>query len=323
MLSLKDIVGLNIEVSSRCNGKCPFCSRNKKKRSYDNHIIGLSDFKKLPNPMFDTLEWVSFGGNFGDFATNDQMPDITAYIKEMNPKIELYGDSNGSVQNEKWWARLGQFFQEGSLFFSLDGLENTHAIHRKGTNFKKIINNVKAFTSAGGQAFWKFILFKHNENQIDEAEKKAKEIGCSRFFVVSSREYDQECQRPEKIKFDLKHEIFSSYQQKTIAENEHAICKPYANQSIYIAADGTVHPCCLAHCMYITDHDPSFKYIVPLIEKNIEKINFKINPLAEIISSSYFENVFKISKTNSYCMLKCNKYKKKAQNKLVLYDKYF
>ncbi len=209
------------------------------------------------------------------------------------------------------------------MFFSLDGLEDTHALHRRGTDFKKIIDNVRAFTSAGGTAFWKFILFRHNEHQVDTAQQLAREIGCRRFMVVSSREYNSECLRPETVRFDLKNEIFTRYQEKIKAENGHAVCKPIANRSIYIAADGTVHPCCLAHCNYITEHDASFKFVVSLIDQHKDQINFRTRPLDEIISGPYFEKVLRLSKNNAYCMLKCNKYKKKAQQEVILRDFYF
>ncbi|MFW2369122.1 MAG: hypothetical protein ACN4GW_22120, partial [Desulforhopalus sp.] len=159
-------------------------------------MLSLSDFKLLPQKLFESLEWASFAGNFGDPSTNVELPQISAYLKEANPAVTLMGDTNGSVQNEQWWRNLGRSFTDGTMFFALDGLEDTHAIHRKHTDFNRILQNVAAFASTGGVAHWKFILFKHNEHQVEKAERLAQEIGCSRFFVVSSREYNSECQKP-------------------------------------------------------------------------------------------------------------------------------
>ena len=33
------------------------------------------------------------------------------------------------------------------------------------------MENVNAFISAGGTAYWKFLIFKHNEHQVEEAKK--------------------------------------------------------------------------------------------------------------------------------------------------------
>jgi MoaA/NifB/PqqE/SkfB family radical SAM enzyme len=323
MLHLNDIAGINVEVSARCNARCPFCSRNKKVRSYGNHLLTLADFKKLPEKLFESLEWVSFGGNFGDPSTNPELPQISEYFKAMCPAVTLMADTNGSVQNSQWWRTLGPSFSNGIMYFSVDGLGDTNANHRKGTDFNKITENIAAFTNGGGVAYWKFILFEHNKHQVDEAEKTAKELGCTRFFVISSREYNNECERPGNTTFQIKEEIFAAYRQKTIEQNEQALCKPLQNHSIYLAADGTVHPCCLAHCNFITEHEPSFEFIIGLIEKNLDQINFKTRPLEDILGDSYFNDVLEISKSNSYCMMKCNKHRKKAIEQLILHDTYF
>jgi len=323
MISLDKLVGLNIEVSSICNAKCPFCSRNKKVRTYDTHLIRLADFKRLPKSFLRHLEWVAFGGNFGDLAANNDMPQMAEYAKQLNHKVQLHGDTNGSLQKASWWHELGLHYQDGFMVFSLDGLDDTHAIHRRGTDFQTIVKNTRAFAGAGGVAYWKFILFEHNEHQIRQAEKIAEDIGCTRFFVVSSREYNGECRRPQSMQFELKKEIDTRYQAQVLSENGFARCKPFANQSIYIAADGTVHPCCLAHCMYITEYEPSFKFAAHLIQDHLDRINFKTRPLEKIIQGAYFKKMFKLSKTNSYCISKCNKYKKEARQELILYDRYF
>jgi len=84
------------------------------------------------------------------------MVQIAGYIKELNQDVVLGGETNGSIQDEKWWRTLGSFFKDGSMEFSLDGLFDTHAIHRIGTDYHKIIKNIKAFTGAGGVAHWKW-----------------------------------------------------------------------------------------------------------------------------------------------------------------------
>lgn len=323
MLHLEDIKALNIEVSSKCIGKCPFCSRQQKVRPYGGHLIALSEFKLLPVAFIRQLKLITFAGNFGDLCSNSELVDIAGYVKQLNPCVKMGGDTNGSLQDESWWRDLGSLFQNGCMVFSLDGLADTHAIHRRGTDFYKIIRNIKAFTAAGGTAYWKFIVFKHNEHQIEAAQALAGDIGCARFYVISSRDYDDTCRHPETFDFQVKREIFSSYRQKLSLKDAPVLCKPWHSGSIYIAADGSVHPCCFAHCMYITEHNHLFRYIIPLVEKHKDQINFKTRPLAEILSGPYFSAVEYESKRNLYCATKCNSYKKKIRKEVVLHDTFF
>ena len=323
MLQIEDIKALNIEVSAKCIGSCPFCSRSQKVRPYGEHVITLSEFKLLPASFLKQLQIITFGGNFGDFCSNPEFVEIARYIKQTNDTVKMGGDTNGASQDEAWWKTLGPFFHDGGLVFTLDGLEDTHSIHRRGTSFGKIIRNVKSFTAAGGVAHWKFVLFEHNEHQIKDAEALAKEIGCSRFFVISSRDYDDRRRQPQTFNIDIKRDLFLSYWEKLEDGEKHAMCKPWNAGSIYIAADGTVHPCCFAHCMYITEHNKLFGYMVSLVDKYYNDINFKTTPLQGILAGPYFEEVFAKSKLNKYCTIKCNKYKKEIRKNLILYDTYF
>ena len=75
--------------------------------------------------------------------------------------------------------------------------------------------------------------------------------------------------------------------------------------------------------MYVTQHNRSFEYIVPLIEKYKDQINFKTRPLGEIVSGPYFSTVFAESKLNLYCATKCNRHKKKIRKEVVLRDTFF
>lgn len=102
MLTLKHIKALNIEISSKCIAKCPFCSRDQKIRPYGNHMISSAEFKKLPQSLIKGLKWINFGGNFGDLSTNRDLVKICEYLKMLNKDIFLGGNTNGSVQTEEW-----------------------------------------------------------------------------------------------------------------------------------------------------------------------------------------------------------------------------
>ena len=323
MLKIEDIQAIHFEITSRCVARCPFCSREQKIRDYGNHDITLADFKRLPQTFIAQLKRLSFSGNFGDVCANPEFVDMVAYIKSVNPHVTMDGETNGSLQNEQWWRRLGAGFHQGSLIFALDGLGDTHHLHRRGTRFDRVTRNLEAFVTGGGNAYWKFIVFEHNENQIEAAESHAGDLGCRGFFVVSSREYTSHLKKPKTLDVEIKRDIYHTYLDRLSGKERRALCKPFNEGSIYIAADGTVHPCCFAHCMYITEHNRAFDFIVPLIEQYRSQINFKTKTIEDIIEGPYFEAVARQSPTNDYCQLKCNRYRKKVREKLTLYEKWF
>ena len=182
---------------------------------------------------------------------------------------------------------------------------------------------MRAFVAGGGVALWQFIVSKHNEHQLQAAEDLAQEIGCRRFYAIASRDFSPDLQPPEIFDFRIKREVFSGHRAKLEGSDRQALCRPLADGTLYIAADGSVHPCCYAHLMYITEHNEKFGFIVPLVEKYYDRINFKTRPLADIIRGSYFAEVFKRSGKNAYCQTKCNRFRKQLRRQLVLYDRFF
>ncbi len=323
MIRLKSIKALNIEVSAKCNANCAFCSRGHKVLTYGDHLITAADVKRLPDGFIRQLRWISFGGNFGDLCNNPEFPEIVGHIRRLNPDIVLEGDTNGSFQDETWWETLGPSFQRGAMIFAIDGLEDTHRLHRRGTDFRKIIRNVRAFSGNGGVAHWKFIVFKHNEHQISAAEALAEEIGCAGFYAIASREYNERLIPPETIDFKIKRDVFSAYRKKLTGAQRQAVCKPVGNHSIYIAADGTVHPCCIAHLVHITKENERMGFIRPLLAEHYDRINFKTTPLSDIVSGPYFTQVIEKSKQDPYCMTRCNCYKKQIGKELILRESRF
>ena len=319
MLKLRDISALNVESSSKCTASCAFCSRQQKIKPYGEHVLLLKDFKLLPREMIQGLKRVTFAGNFGDFSTNHDMVAIADYLKCLNGNIVLGGDTNGMAQSEDWWQELGTHFADGAIAFAVDGLEDTHARHRVGTDYNNVLRNIHAFARGGGMAYWKFIVFAHNEHQVEAAESRARDIGCKGFTAISSRNYNSDLRIPKSFQFDIKRNVFSHY----LDMSPFALCNPIHKGSLYLAADGTVHPCCFAHSMYICGHNHEFRFIVPLIEKFRREINFKTRPLESILTGPYFKAVLEQSRNNAYCRMKCNSHKKEIRRQLVLHEKLF
>ena len=49
------------------------------------------------------------------------------------------------------------------------------------------MTNVKSFIQAGGEAHWEFLVFKHNEHQVEEARNLAREMGFKEFYLKKRR----------------------------------------------------------------------------------------------------------------------------------------
>jgi hypothetical protein len=93
--------------------------------------------------------------------------------------------TNGSLRDKNWWADLGKILSRPGdiVAFGIDGLSDTNHLYRINSSFDKIIENAKSFISSGGNARWDFLVFEHNQHQIDAARALAHDLGFRSFAV--------------------------------------------------------------------------------------------------------------------------------------------
>jgi MoaA/NifB/PqqE/SkfB family radical SAM enzyme len=222
------ITRLHLELTTLCNLRCAFCLHQEKDNySLDFDILNKSIIKK---EYLEGLKNIDLIGNSGDAIFHPKILDIIKnFITEMPKDCALQLATNGSIHSENWWKDLAEIFQKrGYAVFSLDGIGETHSIHRE-SNFNTVFNNMKTFVGAGGKAVWKFILFDHNEHQVEEAKNVCSKIGCE-FQLQESRNYNSKLKKPLKENSEQK-------------SNESIGCS-FCGGAIYVGADGLVSPCC-------------------------------------------------------------------------------
>ena len=302
MLTLDQVRRIHVELTTRCNARCPMCMRNYRGFEYNSGYpdceLSLEQFKHIltpnvlamimrpPDSFSHGFQGVSFNGNLGDFASARDAAEIVKYLTDQN--VNVHVNTNGSLRNTAWWAQLAH--PRVTVGFALDGLADTHSLYRQDTDWNKIINNAQAFIAAGGQAVWRFVPFEHNQHQEADCRALAKKLGFSNFeniydgrdsTPVFSRtgEYSHQIgpdSRPAaaipKIQ-DLLHSHVTWFDAQTVRSAKDVTplnlrCTHKMNREIYIAADGTVYPCCYLGFYPDTMKHPGNNQIRPLIHQN-------------------------------------------------------
>ena len=190
-----EIKGLHIELTTKCNACCPMCSRNFKGKTREGLKIqewSLTDCKKLiPKQFLRQLELISLCGVYGDPINAVDLKEIINYFYLCNTllKIDLY--TNGSLFNEEWWEDLALMTKDKNfnIIFGIDGSDEISELHRCNTSFEKVINNAKAYINKGGKAHWDFIVFKHNEHQVEKARELSKQLNFCSFQIKKTSRF--------------------------------------------------------------------------------------------------------------------------------------
>jgi MoaA/NifB/PqqE/SkfB family radical SAM enzyme len=189
-----EIKTVHLEVTDSCNASCPMCARNinggEDNPQLPNTELYLEDIKTMFSDDFIMqLDRLYMCGNYGDPIAAKDTLEIFEHFRKVNPKINLSMHTNGSAKKSEWWKNLAKVIgNHGYVVFSIDGLEDTNHLYRQNTIWSKIMENAQAFIDAGGQARWDYIVFEHNEHQVEDAKALSERMGFRKFqFKKSAR----------------------------------------------------------------------------------------------------------------------------------------
>jgi len=234
---LRDIKVLHLEPTDVCQAACPLCARETdpqfdKRRQH--HLDMYQIMQVFNADCITKLDKMFMSGNYGDPAAGRHTLDIYREFRKMNTNIVLGMNTNGGLQNTLWWHELAHIFNQpyDYVVFSIDGLESTNHIYRKGVSWSKVMQNAEAFIASGGCAHWDMLVYQHNEHQVDACERLARDMGFKWFRVkISKRPFVGNLAAPI-------HWHVPQQQSRKIS------CHVLNEQSVYIDAQGRVSPCC-------------------------------------------------------------------------------
>lgn len=320
MFKFTELKQIHLEITNNCQASCPMCNRNIS-GGLDNPLIkirnwSLAEFKNVMTPkVLNQLDSYYFCGNFGDPMLNNDLIEMCQYSTEVAPDTPIAIHTNGGARSKEWWEQLARALPNNHrVVFALDGLEDTHHLYRVGTQFDKVIDNAYAFIQAGGIAEWVFIKFKHNEHQVEEARRTAKELGFQHFTLKNSSRFILEPQvKVVDRKGDTTHfiepatdvpmkfvdkKIIQAY--KNIVANSKIECKSKHEKEIYIDAFGEVLPCCwLAIVPYsYINPDEALEVKTEMLRQhkelvnNLGEINAFDKPVKDIIESNKYQTAW-------------------------------
>ena len=329
---LDELKSIEFDITSYCNSGCPICVRHKWGTSDLIDEMKLAHLDK--DVIFKIADEVSpkvkfhLNGVLGDAMMHPDIVEIVEYITSKGIWTNI--ETNGGSRNEKLWAELGKF-EKFTVQFSIDGLADTNFIYRIKTNFDKIISNAKAFINAGGKAHWKFIVFEHNQYQVEEAKQLAKEIGFEKFTVLDSfrflepqykidkkyYKHNKEAEQKDyiiapgdKVKEKLSKFLISNMTKADMTSIE---CKSIHRKDMFVAHDGNVWPCCFFESFkHKQDFKDLYKSATDLYGIGFNNL-YQNSSFKDVFYSDFFQQFLDKNwnkSPNKICQIKCGKEEK-------------
>jgi MoaA/NifB/PqqE/SkfB family radical SAM enzyme len=297
------MVNFHIEPTSKCTLECPLCDRTWFYETFkrrDIHEIDVDHLVKFVGMNAD----VSMCGNNGDPIYHSRFIEMCRKLKDNNCKIAI--TTNGSAKTKEWWSELNGILDENDkIIFSIDGLEDTNHLYRKNAKWQSIMGAIEALAKRDCTLEWKFIVFKHNQHQIEEAKRLSDSLGFDFFKLEHSdrwlgkkdlmpdREFvDSVYEQQKQVLINPK---FSTEMQPKCLKND------TPENDLYIDAEGDFYPCC-----WIGTYRYRFKSIFNPKDK---PFNIKDNTLDTILDQVMVKDFFKSTKqftsAHECCKIQC------------------
>ena len=319
------VTRITIEGTNICALKCPACARQKIEGN--KYLHDLNNKQSLSLNFFQThfnqelakedIELL-FSGNYGDIIYHPDFLSIMEYLKEAGFRLHI--ETNGSNKPTSWWNKLAQILTvNDQITFSIDGLDKSNGVYRINSNFKSIIDGIKVMTPVT-KVNWKFIVFSHNEHEVEQAKDFAKELGVHTFKINKSGRFRKKDELKPKnpdwigvktqnktiIREALRTRNILNYirpipSKKSITKSKHDIkvlkrCE--TGTSLFLSNDGYLYPCCAGR-----DIKKGSWFL-----KNREEWNLNTKSMNEIISSDVWMKLLDQINNNKTCPEECLRY---------------
>lgn len=238
-----------IEPTNICNGLCPLCPVGARIDKRKKGHLRYDDYVKLIDEIKDIAKTVIM--NFaGEPILNRDIGKIAAY-SEANGIYTIIG-TNGTLDKSEELVDSGV----SEILFALDGAtEETYReyrTYRDGTGFGTIVDNLKRIVARKRELgvdkpaiILQFVVFKHNEHEIEEITKLGEELGVDAidFKPVCINDFFDTPLEDLIAKFSPKKRGHLGYKKE-----EHAVTKPpwcsFSFHETEILWNGDVTACC-------------------------------------------------------------------------------
>jgi radical SAM protein with 4Fe4S-binding SPASM domain len=239
---------ISIEPTTSCNLHCPECPSGLRQFSRATGKLETQTLQRIIDELGKYLFYVTF------YFQGEPLlhPQFLSFVKMLKHQNLLVGTStNAHFLTEQ---KILEVLDSGldRLIISLDGTDQeTYATYRQGGNFDTVVENLqnlvrlkKLHHSASPFIELQFIVFKHNEHQVEEIKKLGKQMGVNKVSIKTAQLYEFENGNPLMPGL-LKYSRYQEYEDGKFRIKSALPNRCYRSWSgNVITWDGNVVPCC-------------------------------------------------------------------------------
>ena len=239
---------ISIEPSAVCNLKCPQCPVGKGDIRRKNNFLDNVIYEGIIDQLHRSA--ITLNLNFqGEPLMNVNLPDWVRYAG--NRGLYTITSTNGHNLTGEVPMKLVKSGLD-RIIISVDGTDpETYTKYRRGGNFATVIDGIKTLSDARAIAgknnpliIIQFLVFKHNEHQVEQILKLGREWGADKVHIKSAQiEYFEDGKDWLPDEKNYKRYAETSDGALILKKNPQNRCRRIWETTV-ITSDAVVVPCC-------------------------------------------------------------------------------
>jgi radical SAM protein with 4Fe4S-binding SPASM domain len=259
-------MGLSIEPTTSCNLRCSECPSGLRSFTRPTGMLNPQTFQHVIDQLKSRLIWLTFYFQ-GEPYLNKDFLKMVKYAHDQglytmtSTNAHYFTDEVAKETIESGLSRI---------IVSMDGItQDTYEKYRKGGSLEKVKDGIgklvewkKKLGSSTPHIVLQFIVFGHNEHEVEEVKKLGKEMGVDEVKIKSAQIYD--FSNTDLLPGDEKYTRYKSENGSYQIKNELMNHCWRMWSSAVITWDGKVIPCCFdkdAHHQIGTIEEKPFQEI--------------------------------------------------------------
>jgi radical SAM protein with 4Fe4S-binding SPASM domain len=242
-------VSISFEPTTSCNLRCPECPSGLRAFSRPTGMLKKDFFRETIDQLHRELLYLIFYFQ-GEPYLNPDFLDMVKYASSKG--IYTATSTNAHYLTE---ANARRTVESGldRLIISIDGTtQETYKQYRVGGNLEKVLEGARNIVkwkqelkSKTPLVVFQFLVVRHNEHQIEEVKRIAKEIGVDDVWLKTAQVYDYENDPNGLIPTNARYSRYKKNSEgKMVFKGNNANhCWRLWHDPV-ITWDGTVVPCC-------------------------------------------------------------------------------
>lgn len=243
---------VRLEASTFCQLKCPTCetATGELYETVPKGFLRFDHFKAFLDeaPQIRQIEL----SNFGEVFLNPQLSDIMRYADEKGVELRMANGANLNTVRDDVLENTVKY-KLRHIRCSIDGAsQETYEQYRRRGNFDTVMANIRKinewkahYGSPYPELTWQFVVFGHNEHEIQKARAMAEELGMAFLLKLNWDEDHSPVKDKEMVRREMAHGAASrsEFKEQFGAGYMEHVCHQLWDEP-QINFDGVVWGCC-------------------------------------------------------------------------------